>query len=653
MTATAPYGTWPSPLSPARIVEQAAQPVDTWLDGDDVYWSESRPSEGGRIQLVRHRDGETTDLLPEGFNARTRVHEYGGGAWWVSDGVVFFANFADQRVHRLEGVGAPRPVTPEPPESVAWRYADGRVVTDHGVIVCVREDHTGGGEARNEIVAFDADGDGHPVVLVSGRDFVASPRLDPSASRLAWIAWDHPNLPWDDTELWVADVVWVDGLPELSAERRLAGGPGESVMQPAWGPDGTLYVISDRSDWWNVYRVVGADEVEPVFATDREIGGPAWQFDLAAYGVADDGAVVMTAAAGERSDLIVAPPDAPPVVHGFDRIGFGSLRVEGRRVSAVAGSADHEPDVVVIDLEADPLAETVLRRGRDLGLAPDMVSHGRRISFPSEGGRTAHAVYYPPTNPDVRAPDGELPPLIVVSHGGPTSAARRAFRPEFQYWTTRGFAIVDVDYGGSTGYGRRYRQLLRGMWGVVDVQDCVAAARHLVAEGLVDPDRLAIRGGSAGGYTTLAALAFTDTFHAGANLYGVSDIAALMADTHKFERHYDHFLVGPMPGSEDLLRERSPIHHVEGFSCPLITFQGLEDAVVPPSQSEAIVDALDRRGIPHAYLAFEGEQHGFRRAETIVAVLDAELSFYGQVFGFDPPGVERPVDIVHVEALGT
>lgn len=647
MTTTLPYGTWPSPLSPERIVEQAAQPNSTYLHGDDLYWSEMRPSEHGRIQIVRLRDGATSDLLPEGFNARTRVHEYGGGSWWVDDDGLVFANWADQRLYRLGQGGTPAAVTPEPAVHAGWRFADGRRVPDTAVTICVREDHHGDGEARNEIVAIAEveGGASHVSVLVTGRDFVAAPRVDPSGERIAWIAWDHPNLPWDDTEVWVGELSWTDGLPTVEDARCVAGGRGESVMQPRWSPNGVLHVISDRSDWWNVYRVADSGELEPVFATDREVGGPAWQFDMSSYGFTDDGAVVMSAPASPGTDIIVAPTDRAPTVHHLGRSGLSFLRVGGSRLSAIAGSVDHEPDVVLVDLGPSGATETIIAQGRDLGLDPAIVSVGEPISFPSAGGRVAHAIHYAPRNPEFSGPPGELPPLLVFSHGGPTSAARRSFQSGIQYWTSRGFAVVDVDYGGSTGYGRRYRRLLEGAWGVVDVEDCVAAAEYLVSEGLADRDRLAIRGGSAGGYTTLAALAFTDTFRAGANHFGVSDIAALMADTHKFESRYDDFLIGPMPESETPLRERSPIHHLDGFDCPLITFQGLEDVVVPPSQSEAIVEALDGRGVPNAYLAFEGEQHGFRRAETIMAVLDAELSFYGQVFGFDPPGIDEPVQI--------
>lgn len=644
MTTPLPFGTWPSPISPELIVEDAATPTEVWAEGGRVWWSETRPSEGGRIQIVALVDGSPVDVLGEGFNARTRVHEYGGGAWWVDGTTVFFANWSDQRVYRMEEGSEPVAITPEPPSPVAWRYADGRVV-DATTIVCVREDHTGDGEAINEIVAMPAGRIGEATVLVTGRDFVSSPRISPDGTKLAWIAWDHPNMPWDDTELWVADLDLVAG--SISDEALIAGGDSESVMQPEWGPNGELYVVSDRSDWWNVYRVDVSGTLVNVLPLAHEVGLPAWIFGRPAYGIADDGSVILTYSIEGSAQIARVDPDGMLEAGTLDRLSLGSVRVDGSTVVAIATSTDREAEVVSIAI-GEEFDEAVLQPARDLGIDPAFFSRPNHITFPSADGRVAHAWFYAPASADHSGVDGGLPPLVVWSHGGPTSSAGASFNPSVQYWTSRGFAIVDVNYGGSTGYGRTYRQLLNGMWGVVDVEDCCAAADYLAEIGAVDGGRLAIRGGSAGGYTTLAALAFTDTFGAGANHYGVSDIGALMEDTHKFESRYDASLIGPMPESEALLRERSPIFHVDGFSCPLITFQGLEDAVVPPSQSEAIVNALDERRIPNAYLTFEGEQHGFRKAETIVAVLNAEVSFYGQVFGFEPAGIDEPVEVRHL-----
>jgi dipeptidyl aminopeptidase/acylaminoacyl peptidase len=635
-------------------VEGAASLTDTWEEGSTVWWSELRPTEGGRVQIVRRDpDGSCTDLLPEGFSARNRVHEYGGGAWWVGSGVVYFTNWDDQRLYRLERDGEPLAITPEPPEPHSWRYADGRVTPDGSCIVCVREDHTGNGEARNEIVGIPVDGSSTPVVLISGRDFVAAPRPSPDGRQLAWIAWDHPNMPWDNTELWIAHMDARHGIISVDGAHWVAGGDDESLTQPEWGRHGILYVISDRSNWWNVYKVEGVDALTPVFEIGAEIGGPAWVFGLSAYGFTKPQGHLVAAWTEHGRARIgrIDPMGGELQAWILPYVSLSSVRIAGQHIVAIAHSTDHEPEVVRLSTVGSHAQQEVLRKSRDLGLDPEGISRAEPIAFASAGGRTAHAYFYPPTSATIEAPEDELPPLIVASHGGPTSSASPAFSLGIQYWTSRGFAFVDVDYGGSTGYGREYRSLLNGRWGIVDVEDCCAAAEHLVAKGLVDGNRLAIRGGSAGGFTTLAALAFNDTFKAGANHFGVSDMSALAAETHKFESRYLDNLVGPWPSAKAVYDERSPINHVGGFDVPLITFQGLEDAIVLPNQSERISNALDERNIPHAYLAFEGEQHGFRKSETIKAVLDAELSFYGQVFGFEPVGVNQPVALRHADKL--
>lgn len=645
-----PYGSWPSPVTTALLVEGAASLTDVWGEEDVVWWSELRPEEGGRIQIVRRDADDTlTDLLPDGFNARTRVHEYGGGAWWVSAGVVYFANWSDQRLYRVDQGGVPRAITPEPPIAAGWRYADGRVTPDGDSIVCVREDHTGDGEAINEIVSLAVDGSKPPTVLVAGRDFVAAPRPSPDGKQLAWIAWDHPNMPWDDTELWVAHMHAAGGSASIDRARRVAGGVGESVMQPRWSRHGTLHVISDRADLWNVYRVDGVDTLAPMLETDGEVGGPAWSFGLSAYGFTRPAGDLVAAWSDGTSAVVgvVSHDDGGQLTHSLPLTSLSFVRTNGDDALAIAGTGSREPEVVRICLGRGEPAVEVLRPARDLGLSDADMSSAQAISFPSRDGREAHALFYAPANALFAGRAEARPPLVVMSHGGPTSAARSSFDLKIQYWTSRGFAVVDVNYGGSTGYGRSYRNLLRGNWGVVDVEDCCAAAEYLAGEGLVDGDRLVIRGGSAGGFTTLAALAFTETFKAGANHFGVSDMMSLDDGTHKFESQYLNSLVGPRPESDDVFWDRSPINHVDGFSVPLITFQGLDDQVVLPEQSERIVAALDAKGIPHAYLAFEEEQHGFRLASSIVAVADAELSFYGQVLGFDTPGVGSPVPIAH------
>ena len=649
---SAPFGSWPTPITSELVVAAAVRLSELRVDGTDVVWSEGRPSEGGRTQLVRcSAAGTTTELLPDDTDARTAVHEYGGAAWWVRDGVTWFANWADQRLYRLAPGGAPEPLTPEPGLPRGDRYADGDLSPDGTAIVCVRERHTGPAatDVRNEIVRLAAHAPAEPEVLVSGPDFVTAPRLSPDGGTLAWVQWNHPSMPWDSTELVVRELA-------TGEETMVAGGPGESVVEPRWCPDGSLWFLSDRTDWWNLYRWAPGADIEPVVRIDAEIGLPEWAFGSARYVVLPDGRVVFARRRAGFDGLAFRATDGSLTDLDVPFSAIGAVRAGGTgTVVVVAGTPTDEPGVFRVEL--DTSAVHILRPPRDLGVDPGYLSVPEPVSFPSVDGagapRTAHALFYPPANPDRTGPDGERPPLLVVIHGGPTGAAVAALSVGVQYWTSRGFAVVDVNYGGSTGYGRAYREELLEQWGVIDVADCLAAAGWLAAQGRVDPDRLCIRGGSAGGYTTLAALARDDTpFAAGANHFGVADLEALATETHKFESRYLDRLVGPYPQAREVYLERSPIHHVDRFTRPLIVLQGAEDAIVPPSQSEMIVSALRARGVPVAYLLFDGEQHGFRRAENIRRALDAELSFYAQVLGFDLPAAEG-VEPVEIENLSS
>ena len=577
-------------------------------------------------------DGTCTDLLPDGMNARTAVHEYGGGGWWARDGVVWFANWADQRLYRLAPGGEPVPLTPEPATPRADRFADGDFAPDGASIVCVRERHHGPSaeEVVNEIVRLHAHRPSEPEVLVSGSDFVAAPRLSPDGTTLAWLRWNHPSMPWDATELVVRDL-------DSGEELVIAGAPDESVLEPRWDTDGALWFVSDRTDWWNLYRYAAGTDIATVVRVDAEIGVPHWQFGSARYAILADGSVVFARLRRGYDGLARRAPDATvtDLDTPFSRVTALRGTPDGA-VLVVAGSPTQEPGVHRIDLASGAI-ET-LRPPRALGVDAAFISVPEHITFPSDDGRRAHALFYPPAHPDRTGPEGELPPLLVEIHGGPTAAASPVFSTAVQYWTSRGFAVVDVNYGGSTGYGRAFREELLGQWGIVDVADCLAAARHLARTGRVDGERLAIRGGSAGGFTVLAALVRDDTpFAAGADHFGVADLEALARDTHKFESRYLDRLVGPYPEARDVYVERSPIHHVDRFTRPLIVLQGSEDKIVPPVQSETIVDALRERKVPVAYLVFDGEQHGFRRAENIRRALDAELSFYSQVLGFGLP----------------
>jgi dipeptidyl aminopeptidase/acylaminoacyl peptidase len=643
----APYGSWRSPIGGDLVAAGGVSLDEVRVAGESVLWLEGRPLEGGREVVCRAGAGGTAeDVTPEGFNVRTRVHEYGGGAYTVHGTTVLFANYGDQRLYRHDPGQPPRPITPAPPTAAAHRYADASLTPDGRVLVCVRERHEGG-KVTNELVALPADGAAPPVVLVSGRDFYASPRWSPDGRRLAWLEWDHPNMPWDATELKVAEL---GAGAVVGPPTNVAGGPGESIFQPEWSPDGVLHFVSDRSGWWNLYRTAenGSGRVEALAPMEEEVGSPQWVFGLSRYAFLPGGRVALVHGRGPLQRLGVLAPDGTLTDLDLPFTSFfpPQLRAVGDRLACVAGSATRSAAVVVVDPVSGGFE--VLRRGRDETPDPGYLSVPRAIQFPTTGARTANALYYPPANRDFRGPDGERPPLLVTSHGGPTSEVVSLLSMGYQFFTSRGFAVVDVDYGGSTGYGRAYRQQLDGQWGIVDVDDCVAAARQLAERGEVDPRRLAIRGGSAGGWTTLCTLTFRDDFAAGASYFGVADAEALARDTHKFESRYLDRLIGPWPDAAELYRRRSPIHFTDRLSCPVILLQGLEDEVVPPAQAEAMAAALDAKRIPYAYVAFPGEQHGFRRAEHIQRAVEAELYFYSRVFGFDLADPVDPVPIAHL-----
>ncbi|HEX4539517.1 MAG TPA: S9 family peptidase [Acidimicrobiales bacterium] len=648
----APYGSWPSPVTSSWLVEAVVGLSYPLVSDATVAWTESRPSEGGRQVLVRRTgDGQVADVLPEGYSARTLVHEYGGLCTAVVGGTALFSNFSDQRVWRVDPGGVPIPVTPEPTVSLGDRYADFRISPDGHWVVAVRERHPGGSpedvrDVVNEVVAFPIDGSAPPHVLAGGRDFFSAPRLSPDGQRLAWLAWDHPNMPWDGTELFVADLS--PGMAPGPA-RLVAGGLDESVSQPQWSPGAVLHFVSDRTGWWNIYADEG-DEGRPRCPRDAEFGGPDWVFGQSSYTFLADGRLVVTWS--ERGQGHLGEVDAGglrEIATPYD--AFSGLVAQGDEVVAVAGSPTESPAVVRISVP-DGSAQ-ILRRSRERVVDSGYVSVPRPVEFPTGGGLTAHALFYPPANRDVQGPPDAKPPLVVMSHGGPTAATSSVLNLTVQYFTSRGMAVVDVNYGGSTGYGRAYRQRLRDQWGIVDVDDCVNAALWLADEGEVDRRRLAIRGGSAGGYTTLAALTFRDVFAVGASHYGVADAAALARETHKFESRYLDGLIGPWPAAEPLYAERSPIHHTDRLNCPLILFQGAEDKVVPPDQAVTMANALKAKGLPFALLIFDGEQHGFRKAETITRVIEAELWFYGRVLGFEPSDTIEPVPIENEAALKT
>ena len=645
-----PYGEWPSPITAEWMTRSQIGMAEPSFAGEDLYWLESRPSEGGRVALVRCRaNGTIEDVLPADMSARTRVHEMGGGAYAVRDDVIYVVEDRSQRVFVLEPGVRPRPLVPESARPRSVRYADLSVSPDGSFLVAVRETHGSGraGVVVNDLVRIGTGGDEPQVTLVSGADFYSFPRLSPDGTRLAWTCWNHPNMPWDGCQLWVGELAG----DRLVQPRRVAGGVSESIFQPEWNGSGEILFASDRTGWWNLYRESGG-RVVPVAPDSAEYGLPQWVFGMSRYAVAgpDRLVAVRTADGIDRVHRIGLDPGAPTVVSKAGDPAFsGWTGVDAiasdrkGRVALIAGSANRPPSLVLCDIQTGE--SQIVRSSFELEIDPGYLSEPDHFEFPTTGDRNACAFFYPPVNRNHTGPTGTLPPLIVTSHGGPTGAASASLNLSIQYWTSRGFAVVDVNYGGSTGYGRAYRERLDGEWGRVDVEDCVAAARYLADTGKVDPDRMAIRGKSASGMTALAALAFHDLFRAGASYYGVADLEALARDTHKFESRYLDRLVGGYPEALERYRERSPIHHVDRLSTPIILLQGSEDTIVPPSQAEAMAEALDRKGLPYAFLRFEGEGHGFRQASSIQRALEAELYFYGKVFGFEPADTIEPVPI--------
>jgi dipeptidyl aminopeptidase/acylaminoacyl peptidase len=630
------YGEWESSITADMIVGETVALGSICCDGDDLYWAELRPAEKGRTVLC-HRDqsGAVSEITPPEYNVRSRVHEYGGGSYTVAEGVVFFCNGPDQALYRQDPGQAPQLLT----QGGRWRYADMRVDVGRRRLIAVREDHDESlAEPANALVAISFDGS--VSILAEGADFYAAPRLSPDGSQLAFLTWNHPDMPWDASWLWLADIE-PDGT--LEEAERIAGGASQAVFQPAWSPDGLLYYVSDPEGWWNLHRWEGKEAIS-VCPIAAEFGLPQWVFGMSSYGFDEAGEIVATYCEEGRwrlGRIDVMSGTLTPIETAY--CDFGALNVKGSNAYFVGGHVSKPPALVVLDLGGQDVE--VVRRSTDVAIDPKQISPAQAISFPTRGGEEAYGFYYPPANGNTVAPDGTLPPLIVKSHGGPTSQTGEALNLKIQYWTSRGFAVLDVNYRGSTGYGRAYRERLRGDWGVIDVEDCEAGADFLVKTRQVDGDRLIITGGSAGGYTTLCALTFCNTFKAGASHYGIGDLSTLATDTHKFESRYLDRLIGPWPSAKPLYRERSPINFANRLDCPVIFFQGLDDKVVPPNQAETMVAALKEKGTPVAYCLFEGEGHGFRQAANMKRVLEGELYFYGRIFGFTPADEIEPLAI--------
>jgi dipeptidyl aminopeptidase/acylaminoacyl peptidase len=635
----APYGSWASSLSAEALAAGGIGFGDLRSADGRLYWTENVPARGGAIALFSYADGAIAPVSPEDANVRTRVHEYGGAPFIVDGATVYYSQYSDQRLYALKAGGIPTPVTPD-----KYRYAD--CVAQPGAqkstaaLICVREDHTDPAHVRNTLVRLPIPINGAGDVLFGDSDFVSYPRLSPDGKRLAFITWNHPNMPWDGSELHVADLT----AHGLTSQKVIAGGAAESVQERQWDRDGALYFISDRSGFWNLYAQ-RADGAHAVWARAAEFATPLWQFGQSNYVLLGDGRAVVNFS--ERGTSRLAVLDLKTGTHrelDLPYVEFSHLaKIDSQHIAAVAGSSKAPLSIVSIDIGSS--AVTTLRTAGQSPLHADAISVAVPIEFPSAHGRTSHAFFYAPTNPAYRGTPGTLPPLLAFVHGGPTGLSSPELRSGVQYWTSRGFAVVDVNYGGSSGYGRAYRQELNGNWGVVDVEDTIAAVRYLIDTKRADANRTAISGGSAGGYTVLVALSTSDVFKAGADHFGISDMTALARDTHKFESRYLDSLIGPLPQAQAVYDSRSPLNHLDGFKVPVLVLQGAEDPVVPPNQSQRIVEALRARHVPVAYVLYPGEGHGFRNPKNIINSVQSELSFYGQVFGFKPADQLPPLKV--------
>ena len=649
MKTISPYGSWKSPINAEMLISGGKRRLnEIKAEGGDIYWLDARPSEGGRIVIMKlSADGGTQDLTPAPFNARNAVHEYGGGSYAVRNRTVYFTNWADQRIYVQRDGAEPQSLTCEPSIPRGLRYADLTLTPDGKFLLCVRETHTDDrNEATNEIVAVDT-GNGEATVVASGRDFYCAPRVFSVHDGIAWTEWDHPNMPWDGNDLVSGSFNPADA--SVSGKTKLAGEDDESIVQPSWSQDGTLHFVTDRTGWWNIHAWRGGAATN-LLNEKSDHGRPDWQFAFTSYAHLPDGNIAIgKGGATSGSFTIVDPQGATQsLAVPYSEVSFVTANSTGGSLLFVGASPTREPAIVRVDLISET-CETVYSPS-NVSVEPGYLSSPEHIMFPTTDDGEAHAYYYEPTNQDFGAPDGELPPLVVICHGGPTSASGTGLDLSTHYWTSRGFAVVDVNYRGSSGYGKVYRDALKGKWGIYDTDDCIAAAQYLIDHGLADKDRVIIRGGSAGGYTTINALTFEDFFAAGAALYGIADLMVFIGDTHKFESRYLDSLVGPYPEEAQRYHDRSAINFMDQLATPMIILQGLEDEIVPPSQAEIMVEALESKGLPYAYIGFPGEQHGFRQAANIIRAQEAELYFYGKVLGFEPVD-DIGEDVVEVRNL--
>jgi dipeptidyl aminopeptidase/acylaminoacyl peptidase len=646
--AVTTYGLWPSPIDGEQVARQATAYDAVHTSGEAVYWLETRPSQDGRAVVVRWtEDTGAADAVPAGFDVGSRVHEYGGGAYLPAGRMLFACNQGDQRLYRIDGQRDPVPITPAPPTPAGLRYADLRLVSSGELLVCVRERHQGG-EVVNELVALPVDGSIEPWVVASGHDFYAAPRPSPDGRRLAWLTWDRPCMPWDGADLWVAEL-GPDG--RLDPARHVAGGPAESIVQPEWNAEGILHFVSDRSGWGNLYRERHG-QVNSLLPMAAEFADAPWELDYSSYAFVGDGRIACRYRQHGRDRLALLDPETGRLADL--PIPYTSLkpylRVVGDRLAFIGASPTTSSAVATLQV---PTGRLDVLAGAELSLDPTWVSVPQPIEFRTRDGRTAHALYYPPTNPEVTGPPDASPPLLVQAHPGPTADAKARLDLRTEFFTSRGFAVVDVNYAGSTGYGRGYRERLTRQWGVADVSDCLDGARFLVEAGVVDGRRLVISGESAGGFTALCALASEELFAGGASRFGIADLETFRQQAPKFQAHELDRLVGPYPEAAAIYRARSPLHLVDRIARPVLLVHGLEDTVVPPMQAQVMAEALERRGVQHVLVAVPGEGHGFRRPVSIRRGVEVELSFYLAALGLRPDKADRPLATDGVIAAGS
>ncbi len=634
------YGSWKSPVSGSSLVQNSLRLGQIKIDQKKVFWTEGRPSEKGRTALMEWSAGQDQQELSQtDWDVRTRAHEYGGGAFLTVNGRSFYIDNRDQQLYEIIEDDKRLQLT----HNDQFRYADMILDDQRQQIFIVVEDHSDPDETINMLLRVSLDGSGEQHVIARGHDFYSNPRLSPGGRQLLFISWDHPNMPWDGTQLWLGEL---DTDGNLSQLQSIAGGDEESIFQPQWDPNGDIYFVSDRNGWWNIYEY-SQGETRCVLEMEAEFGLPQWVFGMSTFAVVDSGKLIASYRDLSGSHLV-------QIDIGNDTIrdldvpysDIDQLQGSGNLIAFIGSTNDRPAELVAYELETNK--KYIIRRASESDIPESTISKAELITFESRSGESSYAWFYAPLNPKCEAPKEEQPPLIVMSHGGPTAYSSGAFSPSIQYWTTRGFAIVDVNYSGSTGFGRAYRERLNETWGIRDVEDCAAVAQYLVQAGRVDPNRLIIKGGSAGGYTTLAALTFMDVFKAGASYYGIGDLELLAKDTHKFESRYLDGLVGAYPEEKQLYRDRSPINHTDQLDCPIIFLQGLDDPVVPPNQAESMVFALKQSGIPVAYVPFEGESHGFRQAATIVKAIESEYYFYTKIFGIEPADSLEEIEIFNL-----